>query len=141
VNRIDWRDDTGQVAGLESIGFGILLFVVGSLLVANAWAVLDVKMATTSAAREATRAYIDSRDADASASVATEAAQDAIASYGRNPSSVTVELPSDAPALAPCQRVRVIVRYPIPAITLPFVGGFGDGFTVTATHTEVVPCG
>jgi len=33
---IDWRDDRGQVAGIEAIPFGVLIFVVGALLVTNA---------------------------------------------------------------------------------------------------------
>jgi hypothetical protein len=140
VRRVDRHDDAGQVAGLETIGFGLLLFVIGSLLVANAWAVIDVKMATTSAAREATRAYIDAPDRDAADLAAVSAAQDAIAAYGRHPSAVTVEVPNAAAPLDPCARVHVVVRYPVPAFTLPLVGGFGDGFTVTATHTEVLPC-
>jgi hypothetical protein len=30
------------------------------------------------------------------------------------------------------------VSYPVPAISLPFIGGFGTGFTVKATHSEIV---
>ena len=141
MKRFDWRDDSGQVAGLESIGFGILLFVVGSLLIANAWAVIDVKMAATSAAREAARSYIDAPEPDRRLAAATASSRDAISAYGRDPNSVTVEVADEPSAVAPCGRVNVIVQYPVPAITLPFVGGFGDGFTVSATHTEVLPCG
>ncbi len=56
---MNWRDDRGQVAGIEAVPFGILIFVVGALLIANAWAVIDVKMAVTSAAREAARTYVE----------------------------------------------------------------------------------
>mgnify|MGYP006159427917 CR=1 FL=1 len=32
--RIDWSDDAGQVGGIEAIPFGLLIFVIGTLLVA-----------------------------------------------------------------------------------------------------------
>ena len=32
--------DAGMVGGVEALPFGLLVFVVGSLLVANAWAVV-----------------------------------------------------------------------------------------------------
>ncbi|MGV3758684.1 MAG: hypothetical protein ACO1PW_03960 [Actinomycetota bacterium] len=49
------RGDRGQVAGIEAIPFGLLIFVLGGLLLANAWAVVDAKLATDAAAREAVR--------------------------------------------------------------------------------------
>ena len=51
--------------------FGVLIFVVGSLLIANAWAVVDAKLATTAAAREAARAYVESGSAAAGAGAAS----------------------------------------------------------------------
>jgi hypothetical protein len=33
------RSDAGQVGGIEALPFGLLVFVVGATLVANAWAV------------------------------------------------------------------------------------------------------
>ena len=37
--------DAGQVGGIEALPFGLLIFVVGTLLIANAWAVIDAKFA------------------------------------------------------------------------------------------------
>ena len=34
------RGDAGQVGGIEALPFGLLVFVVGTLLIANAWAVV-----------------------------------------------------------------------------------------------------
>jgi hypothetical protein len=50
------RDEGGAVGGLEVLPFGLLIFVVGILLVVNAWAVVDAKLAAEAAAREAARA-------------------------------------------------------------------------------------
>ena len=51
--------DGGQVGGIEALPFGLLVFVVGALLVANAWAVVDAKLAVDAAARQATRHYVE----------------------------------------------------------------------------------
>ena len=40
-----WRDERGQVGNVEVLPFGVLIFVVGALLVSNAWAVIDARMA------------------------------------------------------------------------------------------------
>ncbi|MBA2283441.1 MAG: hypothetical protein H0W25_19710, partial [Acidimicrobiia bacterium] len=52
------RDERGQMGGIEALPFGLLIFVVGALLVANAWAVIDAKLAVTAAAREAARTWV-----------------------------------------------------------------------------------
>ena len=135
---IDWRDDRGQVAGLEAIPFGILLFVVGALLVANAWAVIDVKMTVTSAAREAARSYVEAADDTDGRARAESVALEAIRAHGRNPAQATIVGPESADGFTRCARVTFTVSYPVPAITLPFIGGFGHGFDVTATHSELV---
>lgn len=135
---MNWRDDRGQVAGIEAIPFGILLFVVGALLIANAWAVIDVKMAVTSAAREAARTYVEAPDHVTGRDNANRAARDAITAHKRNANLATIDGPTDQSAFTRCNRVTFTVSYPVPAITLPFIGGFGSGFTVKATHSELV---
>ena len=56
------RGDAGQVGGIEALPFGLLVFVVGSLLIANAWAVVDAKFATDAAARQAVRTFVEGTD-------------------------------------------------------------------------------
>ena len=130
------RDEAGQLAGGEALPFGVLVFVVGILLVANAWAVVDAKMAVTSAAREATRAYVESPvDADPMAR-AEAAAREAVRAAGRDPSRVTVRALDSG--FTRCAEVRFEVRYPVPALTIPLIGGYGRGFTAIARHAEIV---
>ena len=136
--RVNWRDERGQVAGIEALPFGVLLFVVGALLVANAWAVIDAKMATDSAAREAARTYVESRDHDTGLLDATNAARDAIAGQGRDADRLVLRGPSSADEFARCNRITFSATYVVPAIALPFIGGFGNGITVTSSHTELV---
>ena len=135
---MNWSDDSGQIAGIEAIPFGLLLFVIGALLIANAWAVIDVKMAVTSAAREAARTYVEAPDHDTGYEAARQAAGEAVSAYGRDATKITVSGPSNADAFTRCNGVSFTVSYPVPALTLPFIGGLGDGFVVRATHSEIV---
>ena len=129
------RDESGQ-AGMEIIPFGILTFVVGTLLVVNAWAVIDAKMAVSAAAREATRAFVEAPGADEAEASADAAARQAVAGFGRNPADLVLTRAEGA--FGRCDTVRYEARYQIPAIRLPWIGGFGDGFTAAAHHAEVV---
>ncbi|CAN5280519.1 hypothetical protein BH18ACT4_BH18ACT4_02470 [soil metagenome] len=125
------------MAGIEALPFGVLIFVVGSLIVANAWAVVDAKVAVVAAAREAARTYVESTDPATGEHNAVQAAEDALAGHGR--ASERLDLDIDDPGgLRRCERVEVTARYPVPALTVPWVGSFGEGFVVRATHSEVV---
>jgi hypothetical protein len=130
------RDESGQMAGIEAIPFGLLTFVVGVLVVANAWAVIDAKIAVSNAAREATRAYVEAPADGDPATLAEAAARQAMQGSGRDPAGLQVtQLEGD---FARCATVRYEARYQIPAIRVPWLGGFGAGFTVTARHAEIV---
>jgi hypothetical protein len=116
--------------------FGILLFVSAMLVVANAWAVIDSKMAAASAAREGARAYVESTSEDDANAALLQRAHEALAAYGRDGDRVEVGV--DAEPFGRCARVTVEVRYRVPALTVPFIGGFGSGIVARAQHSEVV---
>ena len=130
------RDESGQVAGIEAVPFGFLVFVVGVLLITNAWAVVDAKMTVASAAREAARAYVEAERASDAPGAARAAADEVVRAGGRDPGRL--QLTSPSAAFARCQRVTFVAEYPVPAITLPWIGGFGHGFTARARHSELV---
>ena len=135
--RLRWvRDEAGQVAGIEALPFGLLTFVVGALLVANAWAVIDAKIAVSAAAREATRAFVEAPVDGDPLALADAAARSAIDGAGRDPAELVLT-PLEA-TFARCETVRFEARYQLPASRVPWVGGFGSGFTATARHAEVV---
>jgi hypothetical protein len=132
------RGDAGQVGGIEALPFGLLVFVVGTLLIANAWAVVDAKFATDAAARQAVRTFVEADEADRALQQATEAARAAISAHGRDPGRATVRAVGDA-VLVRCARVTVEVVYEVPALTLPFIGGYGRApFRVRSQRSEVV---
>ncbi len=132
------RGEAGVAGGFEALPFGVLIFVVGSLMITNAWAVVDAKLATTSAAREAARSFVEADSYSQGAARGRTAAQDAISSYGRNPSKLSLPPPTLDPDYRRCARVTYTASYPVPALSLPFGVGFGSGFTVKARHSEIV---
>lgn len=127
------RDERGQVGGLEAIPFGILVFVVGALLAASAWAVVDAKLAVVSAAREAARTYVEAASAEDGVESGTLAAEEAMANHGRR---AAVEVTFEAPdGFTRCAPVVARVSYEVPAVPLPWIGGLGTT-TVSARHSE-----
>lgn len=136
---IDWHDDRGQVAGVEAIPFGVLIFVVGALLVTNAWAVVDAKLAMADASREAVRAYVEAPGAAAAGAAAQRAADEAVAGHGRNPGALRLLVHHEGEApFRRCVRVTVTARYAVPALSLPWIGGYGHAFDVAASHSEII---
>ena len=137
------RGEHGQVGGLEGLAFGVLLFVFGTLLVANAWGVIDAKLAAMSAAREAARTFVETAPADGALAMARRAAEDALVAHGRRADRAEVDVAvagggSGAGRVARCARAVAEVRYVVPLVAVPLLGQVGDGLTVTARHSELV---
>ena len=128
------KDERGAVGGLEAIPFGFLVFVVAVLLVANAWAVVDAKLAVTAAAREAARTWVEG---DGAGDEARAAADEALRGHGRDPARLELELTAPT-GFGRCAPVVVRATYRVPALPLPWIGGFGDGFEVSSRHSERV---
>lgn len=128
------QGDCGFVAGAEGMLFGVVVFVFGLLLLFNAWAVIDTKMAVTSAARETTRTFVES---DGSETSAIQAGRDAFAATSNFDVS-GLSAPLIEGEFRRCGRIIVTYDYTVPAISLPGGFGWGDGFDVTASHTEIV---
>ncbi|MGZ4727683.1 MAG: hypothetical protein ACXWB2_08195 [Acidimicrobiales bacterium] len=133
----DRRDDRGQLAGIEVLPFGVLIFVVGALLITNAWAVVDAKIAVDAASREAVRTYVEAPDAETALEQARRVAADTVAAHGRRPELLTIQVDHDGGRpFARCVRVTIEADYPVPALRLPWIGGFGHAFDVQARHSE-----
>jgi hypothetical protein len=133
-----WDDEGGFAGGAEALVFGVLIFVVGTLLVLNAWAVIDAKFAASAAAREAVRAAVKSEVGSDLSSVAHAAAAEALAAHG-----VTSDRPwtlevLGTQALHRCDEVAYEVSLHVPALVLPGIDRRRTGFDVSATHRELV---
>lgn len=136
--------DDGAIAGLEALAFGALIFVAGTLLIVNAWGVIDAKFAVSAAAREATRTFVEAPGgsvADAR-SQAHDAALRTLVGHGKTGAPhIEIAMAGETPVggLVRCAPVVATVRYHVPSLFVPFVGTFGAlGFTVQGTYTEVV---
>lgn len=128
------RDEAGQIGGVEALIFGVLIFVFGTLVVVNAWGVVDAKFVTSTAAREAVRTFVEARTASAAADGAQAAAYEAMGTRPRD--RIGVELVEGT--FERCSRVTMQVSYRVPFIRVPVLGGFGSAFAVASRHTELV---
>ena len=127
--------ESGQ-AGVVALPLGLLTFVVVVVLVANAWAVIDAKIAVSAAAREATRAYVETPPGADPLARAQAAAREALRGAGRDPERM--DLQALEASLVRCAVVRFEARYPVGIVAVPWIGGSGGGFTAAARHAEVV---
>jgi hypothetical protein len=59
----------------------------------------------------------------------------AIEAQGRDTARTTMVVSGD---LTRCSRVVAEVRYRVPLIVVPTLGGMGSGFTASARHSELV---
>jgi hypothetical protein len=133
------RGDSGVVGGVEVLPFGVLMFVVGSLLVTNAWAVVDAKFMATSAARQAARPYVEAPSPGAAIARARSGVAEAVAGQGHDPVRAHLSVDHDqGRAWGRCVRVVATVDYEVPALALPWIGGYGHGFDVVAAHSEII---
>ena len=131
-------NERGFVGGFEVLPFGMLIFVAGTLLLCNAWAVYDAKVAASAAAREAVRAFVEVRTDGEAEQQAREAGLEAIAGHGRDPSRAEIEW-AVGPDFRRCALNTVVVHYRVPTLTVPFLGAFGDGVVRTSgRHSEIV---
>ena len=129
-------DERGQAAGFEVLPFGLLVLVLGTLLVANAWGVIDAKIAVTASAREAARVFVEAPTEGEGAAAADRAAKEAIAGHGRDPDRLVIDRSG---GFTRCGRVTFVVSYPVPTVQLPWIGGFGGSvITTKAVHSELV---
>ena len=134
-----WHEERGAVGGIEVLPFALLVFVAGTLLLANAWAVVQGKVAASAAAREAARAYVESPGpAGAALDEAAAAARSAIEGHGRDASRMHLQ-PVGPLSFSRCSRATFEVRYSVATVNVPWIGAFGRGLvTTTARHSEVV---
>lgn len=129
------RGEDGVVGGVEALPFSVLIFVVGTLILVNAWGVVDAKLAATAAAREAARTFVESDGGPSGLDAADRAGKGAYENYGRDPDKITLVPTYDA--FQRCGRVTYVAETQVKAIKVPFIAGLGD-FTVEARHSEQI---
>lgn len=130
----------GFVAGAEALAFGVLIFVIGTLVVVAGWSVVDAKLATSAAAREAVRAVVRA-PADATTHEleqrAVLAAHQAVAAHGHVPADTALTVDDPPLALERCREVTIAVHVEVRSVLVP---GFVDTarWTVSSRHQQLV---
>lgn len=133
----DPAGELGVVAGAEALAFGVLIFVLGTLLIVNTWAVVDARFATAAAAREAVRAAVETPVGQDPLEQARRAAGVALDGHGIDPATAQV-VPIDDLRLARCEELAIRVTLEVDALVLPGIERRIAAFTVTGEHREVV---
>lgn len=128
------RPEAGQAAGAETIPFGVLVFVAGTLVVVNAWAVVDTRTALDTAARDYLRAYTS---APTSAEGRAAGRVAAVESLAARTSSASTRITDPPEPFGPCRPATVRLEVEVPAMRVPFLGTLGT-HTVSTTQTELV---
>ena len=123
---------------MEVLPFGFLMFVSVTLVIANAWGVIDAKLAVTAAAREAVRAYVEADSPYAGSAAARRRATETLDAYGRGGERAAIGAPALHGGFRRCGRVTLTVSYDLPVVAVPFIGGLGRLQPVTSTFTEVI---
>lgn len=130
-------DERGMVGGFEALPFGFLVFVAGSLLLANAWAVFDCHLAASAAAREAVRAFVEADgSSDDARRAGTSAAEEALVGHGKDIGRMAILWEGDV--LERCRQVTATVRYDVPTVVVPWLAAFGGMLSTSARHSERV---
>jgi hypothetical protein len=136
--------EAGFVAGLEALAFGVLVFVVGTLILVNGWAVVDAKFATNAAAREAVRAVVETPGGGSLTNlqlqqIALSAARQAGAAHGYASDAVSITPRTASGGLSQdrCGSVRIEANVDVRPTILPGFVGRG-AFRVSSIHEEVI---
>lgn len=127
------RGERGAIGGVEMLPLGVLVFVGGLMLAANAWAVVDARLMAGTAAREAVRAFVEAPDGTAAQLAGSAAARSAAAAHGADPAAIDVAWEVEGSSYGRCVPVAATVRYAVAAFALP-----AASFPVEAVATEVV---
>lgn len=137
-------DEGGFVAGGEALALGVVVFVVGVLLVLNAWRLVDGKLAVETAAREAVRGLVEApvavlTDPATGQEVADARARATMAAHrgaddGPNATWRFVDT-RVVGTVARCAPLTATITVEVDTVRLPLGAGFGT-VTLTGEHTE-----
>lgn len=129
------RGEGGQAAGVESIPFGVLVFVGGLLLLVNAWVFVDRRASVDAAASAYLRSYTAASTAAEGRTQGDVAARASLGDQLDTASMLEIRHPSEL--FGPCRVAEVTISVEVPTIDMPFIGSFGQT-TVRTTQRELV---
>ncbi len=131
--------DAGFVAGAEALAFGVLVFVFGTLVILNAWRLVDARFASSAAAREAVRASIDAPVGTAAPELrdlAHAAAVGAVRAHGYEGVRLSIE-PIGPLEQIRCAPVRIRATVTVQVTSLP-LWRHRTRYDVASVHEELI---
>lgn len=128
------RGERGQLAGIETVPLGILVFVAGTLLVVNAWAVVTNRTTANSIAREYLRAYTNAPDRTEGLAAGARVARTVATAHDLPAERVRLVVPDE---WGPCVVATVAVTISVPEVRAPFLGGFGTTEVTVVHHDRI----
>lgn len=121
------------MAGAETWALGVLVFAVGSLLVAWAWAAVRARSDAAAIAHEYLRAFTEAPDAATAYAVADDAVRTVAAERRIDPTRVRVTPPE---GFGRCRLATVTVRLEVAGPRLAGIAGLGPA-EVRVTRAEM----
>ncbi len=126
-----------MVGGAEALALATVVVLAGMILILNAWAVVENRMAIEGASREYLRAYTE---ADDPATAATDARRAATAVLADRP-ALLERLVIDPPPpelFGPCAPAGVTLSARVPSIHIPAIGTQWGEHTVSVSAVELI---
>lgn len=114
--------------------FGVLTFVMGSLLIINVWNVIDASLAVSAAAREGARTYTEA-DPDTAWAQSRAAMFEVMDDFDRGDRVVAPSSPTLG-SYQRCAVVTVTVGYDVALVKIPLFGQFGTMTRVESSHSS-----
>lgn len=126
------QDDRGVLAGADILLFGLIGIVFTSIVILNAWVVVDTSLAVSAAAREGARTFVESEPGEAETN-SRAAMEEVMSQYGHDAGDTTFSISNTG--FTRCAEVTATANQQIDLLFVPIFGDFGS-HTITATHTE-----
>ena len=137
-----WADESGS-ASLEFITVGLVLLVPLVYLVLSMAAIQAGALAVEGAARQASRVFVQSRDAGTAQASAVRAVEFALADHGIDPQAASIAVACEPePSTCLTRRgfvtVTVSLSAPLPLVPPVLIGDFPFAVPLFATSTQQV---
>ncbi len=129
-------NQSGFVAGTESLAFGMLILVAGAILIVNAWSMVDSRITLDAAAREYLRSYTEASDPYTATTRGRSALLRVIDGRAALVEGLRMQEPDQA-SFGPCAPALLELSVDVPSIRMPFVGDFG-AHQMEVRHVELI---
>lgn len=126
-----------MVAGAEALAIGTVILLAGTILVVNAWTVIDTRLALEGAAREYLRAYTEADGPETAHAEADAAAGAVLEDRPRLLAGLHIDPPRPE-LFGPCAPAAVTMTAAVPTIGIPAIRNGWAEHTVHVSAVELI---